>query len=342
VNILIIGGTGLISTPMTRQLAERGHAVTVFNRGKRSPHLPEGVGQILGDRNDHAAFESLMREQAPFDCVIDMICYKPEDAQSLVRAFRGNVGHLIVCSTVDVYEKPQGRFPITEDTTQRPAPYDYPQDKVKCEVILSEANARGDFPLTIFRPGHTYHDGGALHHSLGSRTTYLDRLRKGQPIVVHGDGSSFWAACHAIDVARAFTESAGNPVAFGKAYNVAGEWMTWNQYHLAVAEALGAPAPTFVHIPTDLLVRLTDRARIVALNFQYNNLLDNTAAQRDLNFHQTIPFLEGARRIYQTLEKQGRIEDSDTDPLDDRIIAAWERWSAKMVEEVKAAPETPP
>lgn len=332
--ILILGGTGLISTPMTQALAARGHDVTVYNRGKRSPSLPDGVRQLVGDRTDHAAFEAQMREGEAFDVVIDMICYTPADADSLIRAFSGNVRQLIVCSTVDVYEKPQRRLPITEDTPFGPAPWDYAQDKAKLETILWDANARGDFPLTVFRPGHTYNDGGALHHSLGSRTTYLDRLRKGKPIIVHGDGSSIWGACHAADVGAAFVEAAGNEAAYGKAYNVAGEWQTWNQYHERIAEAIGAPAPTLVHIPTDLLTRLTDRAWVVGVNFGYNNALDNSAAMRDLNFRYTVPFEEGARRIYETLDRAGRIEDSDTDPHDDRIIDVWRRHAERMVEEM--------
>jgi nucleoside-diphosphate-sugar epimerase len=335
VKVLLIGGTGLISAPMTEQLIERGHEVTHYNRGRRSA-APEGVEQIVGDRTRHAEFEAQMGERGPFDVVIDMICYQPEDAESLIRAFGGKVRQMIVCSTVDVYEKPQRRLPITEDTPLAPAPWDYARDKAALETILWEANRRGDFPLTVFRPGHTYNDAGTLHHSLGSKTTYLDRIRKGKPIVVHGDGASIWAACHAVDVARAFTEAAGNEIAYGKAYNVAGEeWLTWNRYARLIAEAIGAPEPTLVHIPTDLLTKLTDRARIVGLNFGYNTAIDNTAARRDLSFRETVPFAEGARRIYETLEQAGRIENSDDDPLDDRVIEVWNRFSARAVEEMK-------
>ena len=73
-------------------------------------------------------------------------------------------------------------------------------------------------------------------------TTYLDRIRKGKPIVSHGDGSSFWTACYRDDVARAFVNAAGQAHTFGKTYHTAGEeWLTWDQYHHAVAHALNAP-----------------------------------------------------------------------------------------------------
>ncbi len=107
--------------------------------------------------------------------------------------------------------------------------------------------------------------------------------------------------------------------------------MTWNQYHEKVAAASYALPPTLVHIPTDLLAELTERARICAVNFQYNNIFDNTAAREDLGFHYTIPFHRGARRVVTWLESQGRIQDSDADPLDDQLIAAWEQASGEMV-----------
>lgn len=63
---------------------------------------------------------------------------------------------------------------------------------------------RGDFPVTVIRPAHTYGEGGSLIHTFGWSTAFLDRLRKGKRIVVHGDASSLWCSCHIDDCARAF------------------------------------------------------------------------------------------------------------------------------------------
>ena len=335
--ILIIGGTGLISTPITRMLAEQGDAeVTVYNRGKREPSLPLGVRQVLGDRTDFAAFETQMQATEKYDCVIDMVCYRPEEAESVVRAFRGRVGQYLFCSTVDVYAKPQGSLPLHDEELHNPALWDYAQNKAKCEAILQVAYQQGDFPLTILRPAHTYHDGGTLVHTLGGRTTYLDRLRRGKPIIVHGDGSSLWVSCHAEDVARAFVKAIGNPQTLGKSYHLPGEeWLPWNRYHQIVAEAIGGPPPKFIHIPTDLLARIAPkRANISLVNFQYHNIFDTTAARCDLDFRYTIPFAEGAKRVATYLTTHNRIENSDEDPLEDRILSAWEELCDTMAQKV--------
>lgn len=336
--ILILGGTGLISTAITRELLARGQdEVTLYNRG-RTPVRFEGDVQVIhGDRSDFAAFEQQMADAGEFDCVIDMICFTADQAESAIRAFKGRVGHFIFCSTVDVYSKPASRYPIVESEPRIPPPlHTYGHNKVRCEDIFMEAHARGDFPVTILRPASTYGEGGVLIHSFGRNTSFLDRIRKGKPVVVHGDGTSLWSSCHVDDCAHAFVHAAGNPVTFGKAYHVTGEeWQTWNRYHYAVAEGMGAPPPTLVHIPTDLLYRLVPKqAVILIVNFAGNNIFDNTAAKTDLDFHYTIPFVEGVRRTVAWLDAHHRIENSDDNPFDDRLIAAWERLAESMMDEL--------
>lgn len=336
-NVLIIGGTGLISTAITRELLARGDTVTHYNRGQRAAASPEGVRRIAGDRQDYAAFERQMAEAGPFDCVLDMICFTPEEAESAVRAFRGRAGQFIFCSTVDVYRKPAGRYPVREDEPRDPAsPFTYAADKARCEAVFEAAHARGDFPVTTIRPAQTYGEGGRLVHTFGAATTYFDRLRKGKPIIVHGDGRSLWAVCHRDDVGRAFAGAAGNARTFGKSYHATGEeWLTWDRYHQGVAEAIGAPPPRLVHIPTDLLLRVAPRrAWICAVNFSFNNIFDNTAARTDLGFRYTVPFVEGVRRTVAWLDARGQIEDSDADPFEDRVVAAWERLGAEMAREL--------
>lgn len=111
--------------------------------------------------------------------------------------------------------------------------------------------------------------------------------------------------------------------------------MTWNRYHECIAEAMGAPAPNLVHIPTELLAKVApDRSAVVAENFQFDNIFDNAAARRDLDFRYTIPFADGARRTIEWLDARGDIADSDSDPFYDRLLDAWDRLGQRMVREL--------
>ena len=342
--ILIIGGTGLISTAITRELRARGDEVMLFNRGQRALYLDEGnvaeagaqgLRRILGDRHNYAVFEKQMGEIGNFDAVIDMICFLPEDAESAIRAFKGKTGQYIFCSTVDAYTKPTLRYPIREDAPRAPrVSFPYAFHKAECERLFEAAHARGDLKLTIIRPAHTYGEGSGLIHSLGWGTYYFDRLRKGQPIITHGDGTSFWASCHRDDVGHAFVGALGNTKAIGRPFHTAADdCMTWNQYHECVASAIGAPPPKLVHIPTDLLARIAPKeASWCAENFSYNNMFDNAAARNDLGFRQTISLTAGVQRIVAWLDKEGKIESSAAHPYYDRIIESWERSTARLVE----------
>jgi len=333
---LIIGGTGLISTPMTRFLLEKGEDVTLFNRGQRKARFPEGAKVILGDRTHFADFEHQMVEAGTFDFVIDMVCFRPEEAESAVRAFKGRIDQYIFCSTVDVYGKPGLNMPYKE-SEPRLALTEYGKNKALCEDIFTEAHNKGNFKTTIIRPAATYGEGGTIIHTFGWKTTYIDRIRKGKPIIVSGDGNSLWVMCHVDDCARAFLAACGNGKAYGKAYHATGEeWMTWNQFHQKVAQAFNAPEPKLIHIPADILFCLApEQAAITYYNFQYSNVYDNTAAKQDLGFAYTIPFVEGARRTVTWLDQNNSIENSDMDPFDDRLISTWERMTDALTDELK-------
>ena len=324
--VLIVGGTGLISTALTRQLLERGDEVTLFNRGRTEPRPQTGAALVRGDRTDFAPFEAALQGGPDYDCVVDMICYQPEEAASLLRAVRGKTGHLLVCSTVDVYARPAQGYPIPEDHPLGGVSA-YGQAKVACERRLFAAHAAGEVPVTVLRPAQTYGEGRDLIHVFGRDAGVWKRLRRGQPVLVHGDGNSLWVACHIDDVARAFAGAAGNRAAFGRAYNVCGEEvMTWDEYTARAAEGLGAPPPRIVHVPTDVLARvLPRRSRIIVENFSFHNVFDTVAAQRDLGFRYTVPFVEGVRRTAAWLDARGAIEASDGAPWQDRVIDAWTR-----------------
>lgn len=335
--VLIIGGTGLISTRITQQLLARGDEVWHVNRGKRGAGFggitfEREVPALIADRTDYAAFEKQMQDAGLWDCVMDMVGFVPADAESAIRAFSDRCEHFIFCSTVDVYAHPQphGALPYREDAPQF-GRNDYAANKVTCERILRTAHQRGELNVTMIRPAATYAEGAGILDSLRGRKTLIDRIRKGKPIVVHGDGQSLWCSCHAVDVARAFVNAAGNAKAFGKGYHTTGEeFLTWNQHLQVMAEAIGAPEPRLVHIPTDVLARLlpsdtlADAAHWTLTNFQYNSIFDNSAARADLGFRYTVRWEEGARRLVRWLDEHDGVANSDDDHFDDNLITAWE------------------
>lgn len=293
--VLVLGGTGTISTGVTRQLIARGDVVTLFHRDRA--HELADAHHIYGDR---ANVDDLKRalDSGPFDAVIDMICFTRAEAELAIGVFRGTIPQYVFCSTVNVYTKAVDSYPITEDTPREPlASFAYAYNKALAELSFQEAADTGAFALTIIRPAATYLNSAVA--PIGSYQLYIERLRAGLPIVLHGDGSSIWTVAHRDDVAAAFVAALGNSVAFGRAYHVTGEeLLTWNSYWRILSEAAGVSDPRIVHIPTDVLAVLGPaESEWCVENFQHNNIFDNSAAARDLGYRYTTHWRDAVNRF---------------------------------------------
>jgi nucleoside-diphosphate-sugar epimerase len=334
--VLVIGGTGIISTGIVKALKERGASITVFNRGRTDNRLGDGVQRIVGDRQDFAAFERTLSASGPWDVVIDMVCFVPEEAESVLRAIRGRCGHFIFCSTVCTYGNTQTILPTDESTPQNPHSA-YGRGKLACEKIFLKAHAEGVVPVTILRPSHTYGPGGGVINNLNTDLAFVARLRAGRPILVSGDGHGLWQSAYCDDVGRGFAYCAGNPRCFGEAFNAVGdEVVTWDEYTLRTAAGIGAPTPRLVHVPTDLLLTLApERYVSLAEIFRFHGAYSNAKLKRVVpEFRMTVRYKDGIRRTVEWLDAHGRIPAFEP-ALEDRIIEAWEKFAAGAKQQVR-------
>ncbi len=326
--VLIIGGTGLISTGIVKALQGRNADITVFNRGKTDNRLPESVRQMHGNRDEPGALTALANEPR-FDAVIDMICFNPEQAKADIATFAGKTEHFVFCSTVCTYGNTQTDVPTHEGIAQRPVST-YGKNKVLCEELFNEAHANKKFAVTIFRPSHTFGPGGGIINNLGWNRDFVDRLRKGRPIIISGDGHGLWQSAYADDVGVGFAHALGRRSTFGEAYNIVGpEFFTWDQYTQRTAQAIGAPEPNITHIPTDALLAINAK-RFVAIAeiFRYHGIYDNTKILRDIPEYRpgATPFEEGVRHTVAWMDKHHTIEPCEKDPFEDRLVESWNKW----------------
>jgi len=329
--VLLIGGTGLISTAIVDQLAARGDEVTVFNRGVTPWRIPKAVRVIHGDRWKAPEFEKEMAKHS-FDAVIDMVAFAPENADSLLRAFTGRVQHLVVCSTVCVYGGPLTKLPATDDEPHRPAG-DYGKNKSKIESTLLSANGKGGLYTTVLRPSFTTGEGTTAAGLLFNDST-PDRIRRGLPVIVMDEGKAAWAIAHVSDVARGFVNSLLNPKAYGQAYHLTSDEHTdWNGIFTELAKAVGGrfnPA----YIPTDWLYSQAPRRAVgVKYIYQFPSVFDNSKAARDLGFKTTVPLVETFRRQVAWMEKEGKLKRSEEEPFEDLMIAAYRQGTKPVLPE---------
>ncbi|MBI1278338.1 MAG: NAD-dependent epimerase/dehydratase family protein [Anaerolineaceae bacterium] len=318
--VVIIGGTGNISLPMVKLLLEQGHEVTCFNRGQ-SPGLPDGARVIVGDRHDEAEFEATMQREK-FDAAIDMICFNQAEAESNIRAFR-DVGHFIQVSTVCTFGVDYDWLPVTEDHPLRPIT-DYGRNKVAADNAYLDAYYADGFPVTIIKPSTTQGPKQGLLRQIAIDLSWLDRIRKGKPILVCGDGKALHSFLHVDDAAPAFAGVLGREKCIGQIYNMVPRgFTTWEMYHKAAMRVIGREVE-LVGIPlADLMSFNVPKSDICEEIFAHNVIYSAEKLFRDVpEFNPTRSLDNYVESILETLDASGRIPNSDDIHWEDAIIAA--------------------
>jgi nucleoside-diphosphate-sugar epimerase len=321
--VLFIGGTGTISLAVSHMALAHGMALWHLNRGQRD--APAGVQTITADIHTAAAAAALAGHT--WDAVVDWIAYSVDDIQRDLALFAGRTRQFIFISSASVYQKPLAQPRITESTPLHNPFWDYAQRKIACEERLQAAYHATGFPMTIVRPSHTY--AMALPVAIGGSNDYtvFDRIRRGQEVVVHGDGTSLWTVTHAEDFARGFVGLLGNPQALGHAFHITADApLTWNQIYAVLGAAAGV-APRIVHVPSEFIAAVAPALRGPLLGDKAHSLVfDNRKIKRLVpEFVARIPFHAGVQRALQWFDAAParKIVRPDTHALLDRIIQAY-------------------
>jgi nucleoside-diphosphate-sugar epimerase len=294
--ILFLGGNGTISASCSREVLARGDELTHLTRGIGSTRAPiDGVRSLNGDASDPASVRDAVADQE-FDVVVNFRAFRPEQVAADIELFAGRTAQYVFISSASAYAKPVAALPIVEATPLRNPFWQYSRDKIACEDLLVAAYRDAGFPMTIVRPSHTY-DGGLI--PLEGGWTTLDRMRRGAPVVIHGDGTSLWILTNARDFARAFVGLLGNPHALGSAVHITGdEVLTWDAIAGLLGAALGVE-PTLVHIASETIARVMPEIGPGLLGDKAHSVVfDNTRVKSLVpGWTATIPFADGAREI---------------------------------------------
>jgi nucleoside-diphosphate-sugar epimerase len=245
--VLFIGGTGNISTSVSRLAVERGIDLYLLNRGQR-PTTIEGATVIHGDINQVNDVKVALKDHY-FDCVVNWIAFTQEHVERDIELFKGKCSQYIFISSASAYQKPL-TFPIITEGTPMANPFwQYSRNKILCEERLTRAYREEGFPAVLVRPSHTYDT--IVPTSIGA-SNYLipKRILEGKPVIIHGDGTTLWTLTHSEDFAVGFVPLMGNPATIGHALHITSDFLiTWNQIYEQMGNALGVQ-PNIVHIPS--------------------------------------------------------------------------------------------
>ena len=252
--LLILGGTGVISSAIVRQGLAQGHDITIVNRGSRVSPFAGQVAHIQADRKDAVSFAAKM-DKVQADVVIDMISFNPDDARQTLEVFQGKTGQFIFTSSSAAYQRPCRSIPIREDSEELTTSKDFPYGFYKAEMerYLQKKMEPGKTPITIIRPSLTFGIGAANIGVLRQNYNIVCRMKQHLPLVMIGEGTIPWSFTFSDDLAKGFLLCCQNPKAYNQAFHITNTQLTlWEDLYRTIGDIIGEK-PEFLYIPSQAL-----------------------------------------------------------------------------------------
>ena len=318
--VLFLGGTGIISAACAQRAVEAGLDLTIVTRGRTTSRpVPPQVRRLSADVDDPRQLaEAVDRD---YDAVVDWLAFTPDQVRARTDVLRGRTAQYVFISSASAYQTPPSRLPITESTPLRNPFWRYSRDKIACEDLLTALSRDEGYPVTVVRPSHTY-DRTLVPFDAG--WTFVERLRQGRPVVVHGDGTSLWTLTHARDFARGLVGLLGHPRTLGEAFQITSDdVLTWDQVAHALAAAAGVEA-RLVHVPSDVIASVDPEWGAGLLGDKAHSSVFDTTKLRQVvpDFVAPTPFEQGAREIvaWHDEDPARRVVDARVDALMDDLV----------------------
>ena len=330
-NVLFIGGTGIVSSACTRLALQRGIKLTLLRRGQHRADWLAGAETVQADINDPSAVAHALRGRQ-FDVVVNFIAFTPVDIERDLELFRGRTGQYIFISSASAYQKPATDYLITESTPLANPHWDYSRNKIACEERLLKAYREQGFPITIVRPSLTYGETLiplVINSWAELSYTVVDRMLRGQKVIVPGDGSSLWVITHDSDFAKGFVGLLGHEQSIGHAFHITtDEVLSWNQLYRIVGAAVGVE-PRILHIPSDFMVACLPQMEGTLIGDKAASVVfDNSKIKRFVpDYVATTRFAEGIRHslAWFDADPARKLIDSEANATWDKLIESYER-----------------
>lgn len=325
--VLFIGGTGTISSAITRSLIEKGEDLYLLNRGNRNDEFKDKVKQIIvKDVNDEEELKNAIGNQT-FDVVCDFIGFVVPQLERDYRVFAGRTKQFMYISSASAYNKPCMDYVITEATTLANPYWQYSRDKIACEEYLMKQYRENGFPVTIIRPSHTYCEREVpmgVHGKKGSFQV-IKRMMEGKPVIIHGDGTSLWTMTHNSDFAKGFIGLMGNPHAIGEAFQITNdETLTWNQIYKTIADVLNVEFKPY-YVSSRFLADVSDYDYEGGLIGDKSNsvVFNNAKLKRAVpGLNMNVRFEQGIKMTLEYIlsHPECQVEDPEFDEWCDKVI----------------------
>jgi len=248
--LLVLGGTKFLGRAAVEAALERGHEVTLFNRGETNPELFPEAEKLRGDRGQHLG----ALEGRTWDAVIDPSGYVPHVVRSSAEALAESVGHYLFISSISVYD--DFTAPNDEESRLEELADDKPDDrlledfsnygalKVLCERAVAESTPGRH---TLVRPGLIV----GPHDPTGRFTYWPHRIARGGEVLVPGPPERTVQFVDVRDLAGWVIDLCESKA--GGSFNAINEGVSWQALVETCRDVAGSDAD-FTYVDGDYLL----------------------------------------------------------------------------------------
>lgn len=321
--VMVIGGTGNMGAFTVSLLLDRGYEVHVISRGRnRSAPVPDAVFHTI-DRNNAEEYRKCMLETAcPF--VIDLACQTPEQAKVTWECTR-EAERVVFVSSVSAYGRIRAEeLPVREDYVSGEIVWEYGQRKRSIEKYYELKYLESGYPVTIMRPTITYGRLPLLIRQIGMDNAWIDRIRKGKPIVT-GDPMILRNFLYAGDAAYALVGALEHPVCIGQTYNMVPlKPKDWGTFHRTVMQAAGREVEMVPVTYEQLRKGESPEFPILDMipeSYRFNGYFSGEKIARDIpEFRERTSLQKGIADTVEFLDRNHLIPDCDKYSWEDEYI----------------------
>lgn len=245
--VLIIGGSGILSTDFTKKILDAGDEAYVLNRGRRTHFIDERSKLITADiRNE--SIESLRNKikNNTYDVVVDFLSYNTNQLKKTLNVIEKLYKQYIFISSATVYNKNSENDIITEAIPIGNKKWDYAYNKVLCEEFLRNC----DINYTIIRPYVTYSNSRIPFPIISDsyQFTLLARILQDKPVLLYENGNAICTLTNTVDFAEILYRILLNENSYGEAFHITGPFVqTWKDVYNEMCKLLNK-APNYVSV----------------------------------------------------------------------------------------------
>ena len=324
--ILIIGGTGVISSAVVAEALNRNIDVTIVTRGRRT--IPAGVNSIVCDKDNYAKLADLLKEKR-FDAVIDFLCYTVDELEKSFTFFSNYTVQYFFISSCAVYDKRQGGV-LSEGAPKVLPMWDYSVNKWNAEQRLMQLAKDTNCAYTVIRPAITY-DNTRIPYGIspqyGYHWTMCARILAGKPIITWNNGENRTNMMRVEDFAVGLVGLIGNEKAYNEAFNICGDETPSFREVLSVLEEYLQKKIITIDIPSEFYAEQIPNRAGELVGGRSNDAFNSNAKIKEAvpEFKQKVSLREGVFKTldaYKAQNFQNGIDwsfDGDTD----KAILAW-------------------